>query len=254
MQYYPNNTASHYFTKLPQDISLSGEYEVGLAEIQFSNSYSNVEKNDCYFQYVSPETEEDRNSAEYNGPVTKTVFIPGGLYESNEFFTHTLNNLAQKELGQQKNGKPKVKFFYNRASRKISAAIYEPSAIMFLSTTLQRILSFRSSRHVGPGRMTGDFQMDLNEDFKSIYVYSDLVSARPVGDTMAPLLRIVPTTDKKQETVHYIYEKPHYMPLSRFQINAVEMLLMNDKGKTIAFTHGNTIVTLHFRHKRPSNY
>ena len=38
MEYYPDNTTSHYFTKLPQDIHLTGDYEVGLSEILFSNT------------------------------------------------------------------------------------------------------------------------------------------------------------------------------------------------------------------------
>ena len=40
--YFDGNTPSHYFTKLPQPIQLSGEWEVGLVEIQFINTYSNV--------------------------------------------------------------------------------------------------------------------------------------------------------------------------------------------------------------------
>lgn len=70
-----------------------------------------------------------------------------------------------------------------------------------MSSSLQRILSLRSHTVVGPGHYAGNFIMDLNEDFKSVYVYCDLVSARQVGDTMAPLLRIVPMKDKKREVV-----------------------------------------------------
>ena len=48
MDYYPANNASHYYTKLPQTIDRSGDYEVGLSEIQFSNSCYNVEKGEYW--------------------------------------------------------------------------------------------------------------------------------------------------------------------------------------------------------------
>ena len=38
VNHYPDNNASHYYT------NLGGDFEVGLSEIQFSNSYYNVEK------------------------------------------------------------------------------------------------------------------------------------------------------------------------------------------------------------------
>ena len=125
--------------------------------------------------------------------------------------------------------------------------MYEQGALLRLSSSLQRILSVRSHTLVGPRHYAGDFIMDLNEDLKSVYIYSDLVSARPVGDTMAPLLRIVPMSDKKQEVVHYTFAKPHYIPLSCFQFNTTEILLTTDQGKTISFSSGSTIVTLYFR-------
>ena len=148
-------------------------------------------------------------------------------------------------MGNQKNGKARVKFYYNRASRKASLTVYEQGALLLLSSSLQRILRVRSHTLVGPRHYAGDFIMDLYADFRSVYIYSDLVSARPVGDTMAPLLRIVPMSDKKQEVVHYTFAKPHYIPLNRFQFNSTEILLTTDQGKTISFSSGSTIMTLH---------
>lgn len=121
-------------------------------------------------------------------------------------------------MGNQKNGKARVKFYYNRASRKASLTVYEQGALLLLSSSLQRILRVRSHTLVGPRHYAGDFIMDLNEDSKSVYIYSDLVSARPVGDTMAPLLRIVPMSDKKQEVVHYSFAKPHLYPTEPFPV------------------------------------
>lgn len=107
----------------------------------------------------------------------------------------------KKKKQQQENGKAKIKFYYNKASKIASLTLYEHGGMLRMSSSLQRILSLRSHTVVGPGHYAGNFIMDLNEDFKSVYVYCDLVSARQVGDTMAPLLRIVPMKDKKREVV-----------------------------------------------------
>ncbi len=39
---YPNNTISNFTTYLPQEIQLDTEYEVALTEMQYTNSFYNV--------------------------------------------------------------------------------------------------------------------------------------------------------------------------------------------------------------------
>ena len=170
MRYYPDNSASHYFTKLPQDINLTGNYEVGLSEIQFSNTYLNVRENDCYFHFVAPEVEADKNKPEYKGPLTAEGIVPAGLYESNEFFfIHTLDSLIKIELGNRKNGKARVKFYYNTQlwqRSEASLTVYEQGALLRLSSSLQRILSVRSHTLIGPRHYAGDFYHGLECRFQ----------------------------------------------------------------------------------------
>ena len=91
--------------------------------------------------------------------------------------------------------------------------------------------------------------MDLDQNVKSLFVYTDLVQPRPVGDVVVPLLRSLPPVDKGKDTVFYLFEKPHYIPLARFQFDTVEILLTSDQGETISFDNGHCIVTLHFRRR-----
>ena len=52
MDHYPDNNTSHYYTKLPQAIDLkSSDYEVGLSEILFNNSYLNIEEKSVGFSF-----------------------------------------------------------------------------------------------------------------------------------------------------------------------------------------------------------
>ena len=57
--------------------------------------------------------------------------------------------------------------------------------------------------------------MNVDQNVKSIFVYTDLAQPRPVGDAVAPLLRCLPPVDKKMDTMHYIFEKTHYIQLAR---------------------------------------
>ena len=266
LKYYPDNNASHFITKLPQTQDLNGEYEVGLAEIQFTNNYLNVRESHVHFTYkvtekvVHPfprDVEEvyEIMRGSFTEPkveyVDKNVIkceMNAGLYESNKHFISELNKLAEA-LGTLTNGKNKVKFHYNSASKKAGVILYEDNSTLSLSDDLYHILKLPATV-TGVGSFKAEHMMDLDQSFKSVFVYSDLVHPRPVGDVVVPLLRTLPPIDKTQETVHHLFEKPHYIPLARFQFDTVEILLTTDKGEQIAFVNGHTIATLHFRRRR----
>ena len=48
MDYYPNNHAGQYYTKLPQELELTGDYEVALCEVMIDNSYLNVGEKEMF--------------------------------------------------------------------------------------------------------------------------------------------------------------------------------------------------------------
>ena len=180
--------------------------------------------------------------------------LPGGLYESADYLIHVLNTFVKKHAGGSHEQPGKIKFFYNKATKKASVTLFGKGSVLILSPALQQLLELPERTFWGPKHVEGTDMMGLDEEFSSVYVYCDLVEHRPVGDVMVPLLRIVPILNRKNDIVHRIYEKPHYISLSRSQFNTVEILLTTDKGKPISFARGKTIVTLHLRRKRPENY
>ena len=46
MKYFPNNTLTEYTTHLAKEIKLQGEWEVGLAEIQYTHEWENIRETD----------------------------------------------------------------------------------------------------------------------------------------------------------------------------------------------------------------
>ena len=53
LNFYPNNKLSHHFTKLVKNIHLeSGDWEVGLMEVQAPITWHNVREDECWL-YIS---------------------------------------------------------------------------------------------------------------------------------------------------------------------------------------------------------
>jgi hypothetical protein len=46
----------------------------------------------------------------------------------------------------------------------------------------------------------------------SLYIYSDICEYQLVGDTEAPLLQVVSTTNVNENYVEKIFDLPHYIP------------------------------------------
>lgn len=240
MGIFPDNNPTKFSIKLPQTIELNSQYEVGLAEIQFPNSYFNVLEDDVWIHYYLSETTENDIRKHYP-PVLVT--LPAGLYESIEDFVNEMNTALMAKDGV-------IKIVYNKASKRAGVRLYTKDIEVSFSDTLKDILMLPSSHMRGnQPEMEGTDMADVNRDMKNIYVYADIATARCVGDTMVPLLRSVPILDRTSTSVFRIYDKPHYVPLSRFSFDTVEIHLTNDKGKRVPFTTGTSVVTLHFRQR-----
>ena len=229
---------------------MDGEYEVGLAELQFRNCYPNILEKEVYFYYERHEMAQNDAKTFYQKKILgeKKVYVPEGLYESNQYLIAVLNNLVTTDLAEEF-GERTIKFAYNEASRRASISTYQNNSRLWLSDGLRDILGITQTM-LNEGQAESYRTMNVDQNVRSIFVYTDLVQPRPVGDVVVPLLRCLPPVDKKKDTMHYIFEKPHYIPLARLQFDTVEFLLTNDKGDPIPFEDGHSIVTLHFRRRR----
>ena len=84
MKMYPDNTLAHYITDLPQRIDLTGEWECGLAEIQYPHTWYNVTEEDVWFFLAEKNPtgltpSMQLASGYYKGPVTLMNRINRGL-------------------------------------------------------------------------------------------------------------------------------------------------------------------------------
>ncbi|KAJ8042584.1 hypothetical protein HOLleu_09369 [Holothuria leucospilota] len=80
---YPDNTLTHFRVKLPQPITLEGQWEVGLAEIVYPHQWYNLDEESTY-SYTA------------NGEQWWTKRIPPGYYRNEA----GLLNVLETNLGE----------------------------------------------------------------------------------------------------------------------------------------------------------
>ena len=106
MKMYPDNTLAHYITDLPQRIDLSGEWECGLAEIQYLHTWYNIGVKDTWFFL------NEMNPMGLS-PSAKTS---AGYYKT----PMTLMNHVNKGLERMSTEKVRAKMSYSAITQKMT--------------------------------------------------------------------------------------------------------------------------------------
>jgi len=112
---------------------------------------------------------------------------------------------------------------------------------------LARFLGFCLEVTYSETSTLAESKMRFRSLVRSIYVYCDLAEHVLVGDTKAPLLRIVNRTSKENENVHETFNPMLYVPLQKKCFDSVEINLMSDGGIPVPFMFGKSFVVLEFR-------
>ena len=93
----------------------------------------------------------------------------------------------------------------------------------------------------------GTTTTDIQSGIHGLFVYCDALENVPVGDTMAPLLRIVDATGNNGENIHRIFNPARYVPVSKHRFDSIEIDIKTDTGEAVPFESGRLSTTLHFR-------
>ncbi|GFS86518.1 uncharacterized protein TNCV_513731 [Trichonephila clavipes] len=196
MHFFPENKISHFKTQLPSPVCLNGEWEVGLSEIIYPHSWLNVNETNNYFLYKA-------GDGNISSTVKRTIDV--GCYKT------MLDIISAVQLALPKNPN-RFTIIYNKATKRVKINAVQGSSLHL--ENLGELLGFKRNAII-IGNMKSEFVADAWSDFSVFYVYSDLISPQIVGDTQAPLLRIVRTKGKDGETISQYYDRPQYLPLVR---------------------------------------
>jgi len=231
MKCYKENTAAKYTTKLPDNIDLSGSWEVALSEIMYPNKMSKppylVLGEECFIRVFM------------EGNWMTTYYLP-----EDEYIDHV--SLFKDFILMKEN------YFiitHDEKTNAIEMNCKHPFGSYIFSDTLARVLGFdRTSFELGNiyyGKLfTGD-------DPSMMFVYCDLIEHVTVGDVRAPLLRSFAMEKSSNELVHRNFTNLIYVPVQKKQFDTIEINIMSDTGDPMPFAIGKSLVLLHFRRSNP---
>lgn len=258
-KHFPNNTKAHFITKLLGDYELQGDWEVGLSEIIFPKSWYNVGKKelihisftDCYIHGMHQPNH------------TYTIHIQEDYYSSLESLVQEINDTIAQFFKSKH--RPKFKrdnqyfdielpeFKVNAVKHKVKISVIS-NIIVVMSPSLSKMLGYRKNLYIRPTAhdVVSTFEShktaDIHSELQVFYAYCDLLECVPVGDTRAPLLRIVDVIETNHNTtIRRYYDKPHYVPLQKKSFDSIEIDLRTDSGDPVPFERGKVILTLHFK-------
>jgi len=117
------------------------------------------------------------------------------------------------------------------------------------SPDLARMLGFDSNEtYRGHVEHRAKRPMNLTENVNLLYIYCDLLEHVLVGNTKAPLLRIISRSLEKYSDIEHIAFNPvQYVPLQKKCFDSVTINMMTDTGAPMSFLPGKSIVVLEFR-------
>jgi len=239
MNYYSENTVARFTTKLPNNIDLDGEWDVGLSEISVPSHVHNVIEGLCFYDiYMS------------NTFIRRINPMPGQYRRMRELFVE-LHRAQREQIPLQSHEPLLVEFSYESDSGKVKMTYLAsaPRRVQVeFSLDLARLLGYSHNMRYGQRYpRLSKYPPDLRGRVHSVYVYCDVLEHVPVGDTKAPLLRIVDTDDKSIGNIHRVFNPLLYVPLQKKTFNTIDIDMRTDFGTTVPFLSGKSFVLLEFR-------
>ena len=235
MEYFSDDKASNFVTKLSRTLQLDGKWEVGLAEIDYPHTRYNI----C----------EGKNSVEIYAPdnlylVFKTVefSIQPGYYEKVQDVIKALHKAGLANLSD-------VVLSYDDTSKRVTAKCGR-CVVVKLQGDIARMFGFLNDTTIRASDEKG-FTLALPETGNQyFYVYTDIIKSQYHGDVVVPVLRTVTIKGEHGSHVGKNFERPHYVPLNKQIFDTISINIRDEAGDLVAFEHGKVIITLHFRRSK----
>ena len=209
MNIYPQNTLSSFKNYFNEEIYLEGDWRVALSEIIFPAKINQVNKSDLKIfsseglKFYEKSIPFDAVSRPYGG---EQAIIGTGSYENRDHLLRFLKTAT---------GLPHFDYQFNKINGVLFLLFGKNEEITFPDNKIPSILGLNgihdvSGYHVGYKMLdtfenltmvddektfVGDYPFDLSAGRQLIFIYVNIIECHYVGDTKAPLNRVI---DSKQ--------------------------------------------------------
>lgn len=283
-----SNTVSSFNTRPNKPLDLGTEkWEVGLVELVFPVSWYNFKEKETLTvfaydrenvvesfgqhsfdieegHYTVPELIDRINDKIYRirfrntpvrpyfdiNPLMQKVIIREGILSPfnvlSEYETHLkLNNIDHFSDP-----------LWQELDMKAKSSTKDYVILIHMSDRMRDILGFsnmsqdRMDKEITEhGFVESDTAFDLETVYKNVYVYTNIINYAMVGETLSPLLRVVPVEKdvKVFDQQHCVFNPVFYHKVSCQYITSVNISLRDLSGELFSFRTGRSVCTLHFR-------
>ena len=280
---FADNKIGQFRVKLPKKIYLDrSRHQIGLKYISFPHKTYNIE--DGTFSVIVHKLDLDDTI----WPIQFNTKIPSGYYKNPNTLKIALNKAIKDIIAQNTESYRAVKragvtlrnlrFEYYSNSEKMTLE-HNPDEenageyyiFVRLSYELLVKLGRFSSGDLDNSVLSGESRrnlilptpvddpdsqdqiehtVDLSSGQNAVFVYSDVIeNNRPIGNTLSPLLSIVPFEGVHGTQLHYEPTNIEYCEPRFDEIDEISIQLLFDTGERIKFTGGKVYVTLHIKDK-----
>ena len=277
---FPDNVVSDFCVKMSNPIELKGQWEVGLSEIQYTNSikrmelelfysleieYRNVD-NSPISNMIKKTHENNKISTLMNDSIndtyidyildkinTRSNFIELIRNESSETIRITLKsnediyNFLEKKKAKNKKNTVGENDLINPSQEK-----YIRIKKLTLSNHLRFVLGMEFTQYENVEVIMGHKTPFLPTHPTSLFIHSDIIEHQYVGSDMLQLLRSVAmdrSAKNKLNRLQVIFSNPYFMNVNRNYIESIRIQILDEFMERIKFESGSVNVTLVFRKK-----
>ena len=262
MDVFNGNTMASFRNQLSQPIHLQGEWQVALTSLSFPSNIKNVNSGEIvvYKNSMSNPNESSNRS----GQLRK---IRTGIYNSWEDIVSDIVRIAKLKQFDRK---------FDMITQKLVLTFGKNEGLSFQDDEIPSILGFKGTPdpahngfvHIGyktnfengtpnaPNRHFGIFPVDITCGSQLIFVYLDIIEYQHVGDSRAPILKVIESERRLRNgslnTVapfhHKTYTNLDFNRLLSNNIQSIKVKLRSETGKLIPFTGiGKVVISLKFQ-------
>ena len=260
---YTNNTLSSYTNNFKEPLVLKEDYDVGVAEIQYPQSFNNVREgsNTIEISYSYPRTKRERRMVKE---------VPPGYYENISDLIEVIKSIygstQDRRLTTTKVTLIGLEIAYNSSTRRVlinadnlklkikreSGKMVTPkvhTAQIKLNGDVARLLGFKNGTVIQKGNsLTSEYAATPSEGLHQMYLYTDCIHPQPHPDGNVNIIRTIAIDEESNKKyISKRFQKIFYYPLKMKTITSISFDLYDDTGKHISFDTGKVLIVLHFR-------
>ncbi len=225
LNYFPNNTAANFKVKIPYLPDSNAMYECALTEIMFPNRFKNVREKSNEIRVI----DDSENVTEY---------------KIEPYYYSTIGSLIKKIKEVLPSD---VSITFDSVEERTRVRVTNGYSVQF-GSDIARLLGFPSNKRIKSKNKVSPYHATPSGGLSTVYVYTDIIKPQIVGETTTPLLRIVNWNHStKEENTALTFEQLYFSPLKNSHFDTINILLMDDTGREIAFEYGKVVVVLEFR-------